>query len=203
MKKGRPSKRSIAARKSRGNHATRKPTIEAGQLFGHLRVLIADTGERKSGKRVALVTDERTGERRKVIASDLKSGNTKSAGWLKRAKYREHKERVAAMRETNFENIEPEVIRSAMRQSDSDVDAATGKKIGELRAMTPYEIKMRWLDDHRSVLHVISDHWRKANPGRQPPLTFDYQAHYERFMKSDPKWKSTIERCSASGRVQS
>jgi hypothetical protein len=202
MKKGRPSKRSIAARKSRGNHATRKPTIEAGQLFDHLRVLLADTGERKCGKRVALVKDESTGEQKKVIASDLKSGNTKSAGWLKKAKFRAHKERVEAMRETNFDNIDREVIRSAMRQSDSDVDAATGKKIGELRAMSLPEMKRRWLVDHSSILHAIADHWRNVTEREALPNGFDYQAYYEQFMKSDPKWKSIIESPHASGRVK-
>jgi hypothetical protein len=192
VKKGRPSKRSIAARQSRGNHATRKPTIETGQLFGHLRVLIADTGERKSRKRIALVTDERTGERRKVIASDLKSGNTKSAGWLKKVRFREHKERVESMRETNFDNIDPEVIRSAMQQSDSDVDATTGQKIGELRAMTPAEIKRRWLADHSSVLHLIAEHCMMITEREALPKEFDYQAYYEQFMRLDPKWKSLI-----------
>lgn len=118
---GRKSRRSRAAKLSRDGHATRPPSLVAGQIYGELRVINPDTGERKSGKRVALVEDIKTGVLKKVIASNVTAGGTVSDGRIKRAKYAEYIEtQKQAGHYENIDEIDPELLKAAREYVPQD-----------------------------------------------------------------------------------
>ena len=98
------SRRSKAAKLSRGNWATHKSAVLAlGAIYGELRVIVPDTGNRNNGHRIALVKDVKTGEQKEVRVDNLISGNTQSCGRIKKERY---KEKLAKMiPETNSERL--------------------------------------------------------------------------------------------------
>jgi len=130
------SRRSKAAKSSRGSWSTRPPSLVAGQVCGELRVIEPDTGKRKSGKRLAHVEDVKTGERGEVIASNLVSGRTVSLGRIKKARYAEYKRKGKAMLETKLENLDPELIADALRDNYYAVNVE-GEPIRQTRKAKP------------------------------------------------------------------
>jgi|SRR5580698_4382624 hypothetical protein len=126
---GRKSRRSRAAKLSRDGHATRPPSLAAGQVYGELRVIEPDTGERRSGKRVALVEDIKTGERKRVIASNISAGRTVSAGRIQRARYAEWIEtQKQHARYTDIDELDRELLNAGLALHPNDVDV-TGKPL--------------------------------------------------------------------------
>ena len=120
----RPSKRSKAAKLSRGSWSTRPPSLVAGQEINELRVINPDTGERRSGKRVALVEDIKTGERKHVIASNVVAETTVSAGRIKRKRFSDYIEtQKQAARYENIDELDRELLEAGLAHSPSDVDA--------------------------------------------------------------------------------
>src|SRR5215471_6789425 len=125
-------RRSRAAELSRRPWSTRASALLAGEVYGELRVLVPDTGKRQGGKRLALVEDMKTGEKKEVRADNLRNGNTLSCGRIKKARYRELKLAEAAMRETSLKDLGPEIIRLALNDNEYAVDVE-GKRYRQTR----------------------------------------------------------------------
>jgi hypothetical protein len=179
---GRPSKRSAAAKRSRGSWSTHKPSLTAGQVIGELRVLKADTGKRKSGKRVALVEDIVTRERKEVIASDVVAGKTVSAGRIKKERFKKHTELGKMARYQDINEIDPQVLSDARRMFHNDVNT-DGKLYGETKKRKPVTAPAappkpvsRWLDadDYMTAAYL----YRDEHNGALPPEDFDLASWY-------------------------
>jgi hypothetical protein len=110
------------------------PSLVAEEIRGELRVIEPDTGKRdRSGHRLALVEDVVTRERREVRAANVVSGNTKSAGRIKKERYKERKARSEAAKYMDLDDIDSELLDEARRLKGSDVDASSGEYVSSVR----------------------------------------------------------------------
>jgi hypothetical protein len=82
---------------------------------------------------VGLWEDMKTGERKRIINSDVVAGKTITAGRLKKKRYAEYIEGAkAAMWYTDIENLDPDLLEAARLVVGSDVDS-TGRRVAKTR----------------------------------------------------------------------
>jgi len=122
------------AKRTWGRPPVPPPSLVAGGVWGELRVIEPDTGKRdKGGHRLALVEDVGTGERREVRAANVVSGNTKSAGRIKKERYKERKAKSEAAKFMDLDDIAPALLDEARRLRGSDVVASSGEYVSSVR----------------------------------------------------------------------
>lgn len=124
------------ARRTWGKPPVPPPSLVAGEVRGELRVIMPDTGKRdKGGHRLTLVEDIVTREHREVRAANVVSGNTKSAGRIKKERYKERKAKSEAAKFMDLDGIAPELLNAARRLRGSDVDASCGECVSSVRQL--------------------------------------------------------------------
>jgi hypothetical protein len=116
-----------------GKPPIKPPSLKAGEIKNELKVIVPDTGKRENGHRLALVEDVVTGERREVRAANVVSGNTKSAGRIKKERFKERKAKSEAAKFMDLDSIDPELVDAARRLRGSDVDASSGECVSAVR----------------------------------------------------------------------
>lgn len=111
-----------------GKPPLRPSAVVAGEVRGELRVIEPDTGKRsKSGHRMALVEDMKTGKRKEVRADNLLNGNTVSLGRIKKERYNEYMAAHNAALYMDLDGIHAGTMAAAL--ATVGVDALTGKPI--------------------------------------------------------------------------
>jgi hypothetical protein len=121
--------------------------LAPGAIYGELRVLVPDTGNRKNGHRMTLVEDTKTGEQKEVRVDNLVSGNTQSCGRIKKERY---KEKLAKMTpDTDLDGIDPAVMASA--RGYVGVDACTGEQIFPAERPKPKTPRVDMVAEHPNL----------------------------------------------------
>jgi hypothetical protein len=121
-------------RRTWGKPPVPPPSLLAEEIRGELRVIEPDTGKRdKGGHRLALVEDVVSGERREVRAANVVSGNTKSAGRVKKERYKERKAKSEAAKFMELGDSDPELLEAVRGLKGSDVDASSGEYVSSVR----------------------------------------------------------------------
>ncbi len=134
MAEPRKTRKRKRAKRTWGKPPVPPPSLVVEEVRGELRVIKPDTGKRdRGGHRLALVEDVVTGERREVRAANVVSGNTKSAGRIKKERYKERKAKSEAARFMDLGDIDPELLDAARRLGGSDVDASSGECVSAVK----------------------------------------------------------------------